>query len=417
MGMASLPPRPAAPPRPDAPIPTGLALTALDPAFREDPYPILHRLRALDPVHVDEQLGRIVLTRHDDVRAILYDTSLWSDPRKAAPNTFSYRFLRDGDNEPSMLLMDEPEHKRLRNLVSRSFTPRAIERWRPRVRDVARRMVAGIEPGEQELIDALAGPLPTVVIAELLGIDADRHDDFKQWSDDAMRAGFNPMPSAEDLSIAQKAAETLDAFFLEEIARRRGALGEDLISDMLRAQQDRDRLTDDEIVTQCNLLLIAGNVTTTDLIGNGLKALAQNPEQQAKLRADARWLANAVEETLRYDSPVTNSGRIASRDFEIDGVEIHQGDSLSVSLAAANRDPAVYEDPDAFDITREDTHHHAFGGGRHLCLGAHLARMEAQEAYAAMLERFRDITPGPGVAQYAAIPSFRGLKVLPLTLA
>lgn len=398
-------------------VPTGLELTALDAAFREDPYPILHRLRALEPVHRDEVFGQVILTRHDDVRDVLFDSRQLSDPRKARPDTFAYRFLRDGDNPPSMLLMDEPEHKRLRGLVSRSFTPRAIERWRPRVREIVRGLVGGLEEGDGDWIASVAGPLPTVVIAELLGIDPGRHDDFKRWSDDAVLIGFNPDPSEDERQRGESARSTLGGVFREEIGRRRERLGGDLISDMLRAQDGDDRLSDDEIVMQCNLLLIAGNVTTTDLIGNGVRALALHPDQQRILRERPGLIPNAVEETLRYDSPVTNSGRIAFDDMEIGGVRIARGEDLSVSLAAANRDPAVYPDPDRFDVTRADTHHHAFGGGRHLCLGAHLARMEAQETFAALLERFARFEPGSGGHRYAATPSFRGLKESWLTLS
>jgi cytochrome P450 len=397
-------------------VPTGVELTALDARFREDPYPVLHRLRTLEPIHYDRVLGRVVFTRHDDVRSILYDLDLWSDPRRARPDTFAWRFLRGGDEEPSMLLMDEPGHRRLRALVSRSFTPRAVARWRPRVREVARRLVAAVEPGERDWIAEVAGPLPTVVIAELLGIDPSRHEDFKAWSDDAVLIGFNPDPAEDELRRGERARSALDAFFREEIEARRRSPGEDLISEMLRATAGGEQLTDDEIVRQCDLLLVAGNVTTTDLIGNGTMALARHPDQQSTLRARPERIPNAVEETLRYDSPVTNSGRIASRDMEIGGARIERGETLSVSLAAANRDPDVYPDPDDFDVTRADTHHHAFGGGRHLCLGAHLARMEAQEAFAALLDRFRRVAPAARGHRYAAIPSFRGLKELWLEL-
>ncbi|HEM47464.1 MAG TPA: cytochrome P450, partial [Alphaproteobacteria bacterium] len=319
-------------------VPTGLELTALDPRFREDPYPVLHRLRALEPIHHDRVLGRVVFTRHDDVRAILYDLDLWTDPRRARPDTFAWRFLRNGDEEPSMLLMDEPGHRRLRALVSRSFTPGAVARWRPRVREVARRLVAAVAPGERDWIAEVAGPLPTVVIAELLGIEPSRHGDFKAWSDDAVLIGFNPDPAQDEIRRGERARAALDTFFREEIEARRRHPGDDLISEMLRAKAGDEQLTDDEIVRQCDLLLVAGNVTTTDLIGNGTKALARHPEQQSTLRARPEWIPNAVEETLRYDSPVTNSGRIASRDMEIGGTRIERGETLSVSLAAANRD-------------------------------------------------------------------------------
>lgn len=393
-------------------VPTGLELTVLDPRFREDPYPVLAELRRREPVHHDEVLGQYVLTRHDDVHDVLHDLSLWSDPRKARPGSFTHEFLGQGDEEPSMLLMDDPGHRRLRDLVRRSFTPRAIERWRPRVRAVAERLVSALAEGTFELVASLAAPLPSMVIAELLGIDPAKHAQFKVWSDLSTAVGFNPAPEPDQVEAAEGARAALQGFFVEEIDHRRRGLGSDLISDMLRAEDGTDRLSEQEIVVLCDLLLIAGNVTTTDLIGNGVKALVDFPDQAEKLRAQPGLLRNAVEEMLRFDSPVTNSGRIASRDLEIGGVQIAEGETLSVSLAAANRDPAAYPDPDAFDVEREDTHHHAFGGGRHFCLGAHLARLEAEETFRALLGRFSSLRLADAGFRYAATPSFRGFETL-----
>jgi hypothetical protein len=392
------------------PLPTGVQLTALDPAFRDDPYPILAALRLRDPIHHDTELGRYVFTRHDDVAAILRSPDHWSDPRKGIEGGFSREFLGRGDEEPSMLLMDEPEHQRLRNLVRHPFTPRAVEHWRPRVRAVARRVVDRLEPGDFELMAAVADPIPTIVIAELLGIDPDQHERFKRWSDTLIKVAFSPMNAPEDLEAAERAREELQRFFLAEIERRRDRPGDDLISAMLAAREAGDRLRDEEIVSQCSLLLLAGNLTTTDLIGNAVMALVAHPDQQAKLRAQPDLMKNAVEEVLRYDTPVTNSGRIAHEDIELSGVKIRQGETLSVSLAAANRDPAVYPDPDRFDVERADTHHHAFGGGRHFCLGAHLARLEAAETLAALLSRFSRLDHGADGHRYAGNPSFRGLE-------
>ncbi len=394
------------------PLPTGMALTALDPVFREDPYPILAELRRREPVHHDTELGRYVLTRHDDVTEVLRDLTLWSDPRRANPETFTHRFLRDGDEEPSMLLMDDPGHRRLRDLVRRSFTPRAVETWRPRVRAVAERVVAAVEGPVFEAIDAVCGPFPTVVIAEMLGIDTGNHEDFKRWSDTSVQVGFNPFPTPEQVTEAEAARDALERVFLGEIERRRAAPGDDLISDMVTAEVSGDRLTDREIVSMCDLLLIAGNVTTTDLIGNALSALAAHPEQARKLCAQPGLLPNAVEETLRYDSPVTNSGRIASRDLEIRGVSIAQGETLSVSLAGANRDPAVHPDPDGFDLERQGIHLASFGGGRHFCLGSHLAKLEAQEALGALGRRFGPLHAASKGSVRAAVPSFRGFEQL-----
>lgn len=399
-------------PQAPVPLPTGLELTALDPHFREDPYPILAELRRRDPVHWDAVLKRFVLTRHADVSAVLRAPELWSDPRKGNPGSFTREFLARGDEEPGMLLMDDPEHRRLRELVRRSFAPRAIERWRPRVRSVAERIVAALPSGPFDLIDAVAGPLPTVVIAEMLGIDPGMHATFKEWSDLSVAVGFNPAPDAEQREKGEAARSSLEEFFAGEIEARRRAPGEDLISDMLSAERAGDRLTDAEIIGQCDLLLIAGNVTTTDLIGNAVKALIDFPDQAVKLRSRPELLPNAVEEALRYDSPVTNSGRIASSDLEIGGVAIPQGETLSVSLAAANRDPEVHPDPDRFDIERRDIQLLSFGGGRHFCLGAHLARLEGQEALRALLGRYAQLAVAPAGYRRAAVPSFRGFETL-----
>ena len=392
------------------PIPTGVQLTALDPAFRDDPYPILALLREREPIHRDTELGRIIFTRHDDVSSILRNLELWSDPRKANPGSFTREMLGGNtDEEPSMLLMDDPGHRRLRELVRHPFTPRAVERWRERARSVAERVIGEIEDGEFDLIERVANPIPTVVIAELLGIDPEQHAQFKAWSDASIVTAFSPVNDPADVAAADAAHAALGNFFRGEIERRRGKPSDDLISTMIRAEEAGDRLTEDEIISQCNLLLLAGNLTTTDLIGNGMMALLQNPSELAKLRARPDLMKNAVEEVLRYDSPVTNSGRIANEDFEMDGEKILKGETLAVSLSAANRDPAAYPEPNRFNIERADTHHQAFGGGRHFCLGAHLARLEAAETLTALLARFPSLAPGEGGHAYASNPSFRGL--------
>ncbi|MFT7245270.1 MAG: cytochrome P450 [Candidatus Azotimanducaceae bacterium] len=394
-------------------LPEGIALTPLDDAFRADPYSVLKRIQATTPVHEDTQLKRFIYTHHNDVKEILRDANFWSDPRKGNPGTFMRELLGAGmrdDEEPSMLLMDEPDHRRLRSLASASFTPSAVERWRERARAVVNQELDKIEGDEFDLINDFAGPVPTVVIAELLGIDPALHGKFKYWSDEAVKVSFNPFASEDEKAIGDAARKALEAFFVAEIEIRRANMGDDLLSDMIRAEMDGDKLSVEEMVRQCNLLLIAGNVTTTDLIGNGVKALLDNPDQLQLLRDDPTLIKNAVEEMLRFDTPVVNSGRIADRDIEIAGCPVRKGESLITSLAAANRDPMVYADPDKFDINRTDTHHQSFGGGRHLCLGAHLARVEAQEAILGLLKRYPDLSPGSKGYTYHAIPSFRGMS-------
>ena len=396
-----------------APLPLGIALTPLDETFRANPYPVMKRLQQEAPVHHDTELGRYIYTRHDDVKAILRDPGLWSDPRKANPGTFTREFLgrnMTDDEEPSMLLMDEPGHRRLRSLVSASFTPTAVERWRPRTKAVVQSVLDNIQGEEFDLIQNFAGPIPTIVIAEMLGIDPEKVGDFKTWSDTAVQISFNPFPTEEQKAAGEIARKNLEDFFRTEIANRRQHLGKDLISDMIRAEEGGDKLTETEMIQQCDLLLIAGNVTTTDLIGNGVKALLDNPEQWEKLKAKPDLIKNAVEEMLRFDSPVVNSGRIANRTMELSGCPVHQGESLNTSLAAANHDPDVYPEPTKFDIEREDVHHQSFGGGRHLCLGAHLARLEAQEAILGLIERFPNLKHSDKGFVHHAIPSFRGMS-------
>lgn len=394
-------------------LPQGIQLTPIDEDFRNDPYSILKELREVAPVHEDRELGRFVATTHDDVKAVLHDKAFFTDPRKANPGTFSREVIGAsmlGDQEPSMLLMDEPDHRRLRALVSGPFKPRSVERWRAHIRDIVEATLDKISEEEFDLIEQFAGPVPTVVIAEMLGVDPAKHDDFKRWSDLMVQVGFNPYPSQEQSAQAETANAALESLFLDEIARRAGALGGDLISDMLRAEEAGEKLEVQEIVAQCRLLLVAGNVTTTDLIGNGVYALISHPDQLQKLRSDPSLIAQAVEEILRFDSPVINSGRIPNRDITLSGCPVSKGSSISPSLGAANRDPSVYPDPDTFDITREDNHHQSFGGGRHLCLGAHLARIEGQEAILGLLRRYPHLELGDKGATRHAIPSFRGFS-------
>jgi cytochrome P450 len=396
-----------------APLPGGVQLTAIDEAFRRDPYPVLNKLRERAPVYDDRELGRLVVTGHDDVKQSLHDRGFYNDPRKANPGTFSREVIAGSaafaGQEPSMLLMDDPDHRRLRSLVSAPFRPHAIERWRPRIRAIVKSVLDRIEGDEFDLIESFAGPVPTVVIAEMLGVDPTLHEQFKRWSDLLVQVGFNPFPTPEQAEAGGDAIRALEDYLLAEIAQRSANPGEDLLGDMIRAEEEGEKLSAEEIVIQCRLLLVAGNVTTTDLIGNGVKALLQHPEQLAKLRASPELIANAVEEMLRYDSPVTNSARIPDRDVSISGCPVAKGSSLSLSLAAANRDPGIYPDPDVFDIERADTHHQSFGGGRHLCLGAHLARLEAQEAILGLLQRYPNLALSERGLAYHAIPSFRGM--------
>jgi cytochrome P450 len=381
-------------------FPKGMQLTPFDPKFRDQPYEVLKSLRERAPVLHDDQFNRWYLTRWDDVRQILRDKDMSADPRKANPESFIAKItaLAGPGNSaaPSMLFMDDPDHRRVRGLVNKAFTLKAVEALRPRVREIATGLLAQIEDSEFDLMTSFAGVLPVIVIAEMLGIDPGDRDSFRRWSEVSVAAFFNPFRTAQQSEAAMQAQMELDGYFRRMIELRRAT--------------PRDDLIDQEIVTQCNLLLIAGNVTTTDLIGNGVKALLDHPEQLAKLRARPELINNAIEEMLRYDSPVTNSGRNVQRELSMRGCPMHLGDSVTVSLAAANHDPEVNANPERFDIERENIQHQSFGGGKHTCLGAPLARVEAQEGITALLQRFPDLRPSPRGLKYRSIPSFRGMS-------
>ncbi|MFP8878575.1 MAG: cytochrome P450 [Myxococcota bacterium] len=398
----------------EPPIPEGVQLMPMDPAYLADPAMAHRLLQQRAPVHRDLQMGGIVITAHDVVRRIAYDLEFFVDPRKAREGDPIRTFFENAgvDREPSMLFLDDPEHNRLRNLVSRSFTPRATAKLQPVVDRVAEELLDQLDTDggpEFDLLDRIAAPLPAIAIARILGVDVAEQAKFKAWSVASSEAFFNPFAGDEVREAGEKAQASLDALFRSEIEKRRREPADDLVGKLVEAEREGDRLSESELVTMCNLLLIAGNVTTTDLIGNGMRNLLEQPSEHAKLRERPELVANAVEEMLRFEGPVQATGRIAPRDMEIDGVPVRQGESISLLVAAANRDPAVYPDPDRFDITRQDTHHLSFGGGAHLCIGAHLARIEAQAAVSALVARYPRLRPAGRDVKWKTTPGFRGL--------
>ena len=401
----------------DKELPSGLALTPLDPVFREHPHVYLDRLRAEAPVLRDTAMNRLFLTRFEDTRAVLNNRALAVDPRKAPPDSYHRRVvIGDQDPalfEPSMLHMDDPDHKRIRGLVSQAFNQRAVEAFRPRIQEVADQLLDAVADRDGfDVIADYAAPLPTIVIAEMLGVDPRDQARFKRWSD-ALAHTFNPRRTPEQDAELAEADTGLVDYFQQVVDARRKKRGTDLISALVSAEELGDRLTEREVIGICFLLLVAGNVTTTDLIGNGVLALLRHPDELAKLRARPELIRNAVEEMLRYDPPVAQGGRLALEPMEVGGVKVGAGQSLSVSLLAAGHDPAVHRDPHRFDIERADTSHLAFGGGAHFCLGAPLARAEAQIAIATLLRRFPDLSLDPAASvEHKRIPVFNGVAAL-----
>src|SRR5262245_8482028 len=401
---------------------TGIGFNPLDPELRRDPYPFYARLRAKDPFHRCYNADGWILSRHEDILAVLRDPAFAADERhqRRFPGERA-RMLRAGLPDPyedfrgSMLRLDPPDHTRLRGLVAKAFTPRAVERMRPRIEAILKELVE-TRPGRgpMELVTELAAPLPVRVIAEMLGIPPEDHEQFRRWSNAAIGA-IGDGPVAERIE-ARRAMDELQEYFDAIAAARRLSPREDLISGLVAAEEAGDKLHRNELFSTLTLLLIAGNETTTNLISNAVLALLRNPDQLALLRHSPELVPDAIEEFLRYDSPVQMTSRVATRDCVVQGHTVAKGQNLVLLLGAANRDPAAFEDPDRLDVTRRDVRHLSFSHGIHFCLGAQLARLEASLALEALLTRFPSFTLLPQEIPWSSNTILRGPKALWLDL-
>jgi hypothetical protein len=402
-------------------LPTLLQLTPLDPGYRADPHAALDDLRARQPVHRDETAGSFILTRYEDVRSLLSDRSLWRDAVNAEP---AARLSRGLDPIPadvprseasSILTLDDPDHARIRQPLTQAFYAR-IAKFRPEFERIVDENLDRIDSSRSfDLMETYCIPVPIDAIASILGVDHARLVEFRDWSEGLIQS-LNPFRSPEQTEHLERASGALNDYFTRTIAERRADPRDDLISDMTQLQAEGAPISDIELRINLTALLVGGNLTTTDLIGNGARLLLLNPGELAKLRADPGLIAQAVEETLRFEPPVDATGRIASRDMEVGGCPVRKTQSLSLFLRAANRDPERFEDPHRFDITRARHPHVAFGGGAHICIGAPLARLEAQTALPKLFARFPNLRlADPGAApSWRSLPFFRGLERLDL---
>ncbi len=386
------------------------AIVAFDPRtprFLENPYPSYALLRADAPVYWSPS-GDVWLTRYVDVQLALTDRRFG----KATPPYGARSAALGGEAvPPSMLFQNPPDHTRLRALVTRAFTPRMVERLRPRIAAIADELLD--QAGTAfELMEAFALPLPAIVIAELLGVPAQDHAYFHRWTSDVARA----IDSTADDAARRRGAsarEQMADYFAGLVQQRSRDPRDDLISQLVAVHEAGDRLSLGELLSMCALLLAAGHETTVSLIANGVLTLVREPGAWEQLRSGAARLPLAIEELLRYESPVQLTDRVALEDVTLGGYNLHKGQRVIAAIGAANRDPGVFSHPDRFDAEREPNPHLAFGHGIHFCLGAPLARMEGQLALAALLARFHDVElTGPAVR--GTTPMFRSIRTLPV---
>jgi cytochrome P450 len=390
------------------------------PQMLADPYPYYARLRSADPVHWADQLGGWVLTRYADVVAVLRSPHASSERMQAARQRVAPEFeALFGLRSSSMINNDAPRHTRLRLLVNKAFTPRTVEELAPFIRTFVDKALAAAQArGRMDVMAELAFPLPATVIAEMLGVPPEDRDRFKQWSDDSTAAAAN-LPSNLSPDVMRKsiaAFEELQTYFRGIIAQRRAEPRDDLLSALIKAQEEGDRLSEEELLANAVLLLNAGHETTTNLIGNGTLALLRHPDQVRRLRDDPALIPSGVEELLRYDSPVQFTSRILKADMELGGKVLHAGQTVLLVLGAANRDPEQFPDPDRLDVGRPDNKHLAFGLGAHFCLGAPLARLEGRLVFESLLRRTPELRLDGPPPRYRQNFNLRGLESLQVTL-
>jgi pimeloyl-[acyl-carrier protein] synthase len=383
---------------------------ALLDQLRDDPYPLYERLRSSGPAVWLGPMRRWAVTSHELVLQVLKDERFSAD-----------RTRWEGAHHPTapvprtMLVSDPPDHTRLRTLVQKAFTPRVVERLRPRI---GQRVHAVLDEaaarGGMDLIEDLAYLLPVMVIAELLGVPPEDHELFKAGSA-AIAAALDPI-SPEERPVRDPARDQLQQYLAGIIAERRAEPRDDLVTRLVEAEEEGDRLDPDELLQMCILLLVAGHETTVNLIGNGVHTLLDHPDALARLRGEPELIEPAVEELLRFDGPVQLTGRVATQPVELADRVVEPGQLVMTLLGAANRDPSVFASPASLDLARHPNPHVAFGRGIHFCLGAPLARLEGQIAIGALVGRFAHLERA-GAPRRRPTITLRGFESLPLRVA
>lgn len=380
-----------------------------DATIIDDPYPTYRLLRDEEPVYHAAESDTWVLSRHHDVETALLDHDSYSSVGGVFPTPPGSNFVQS--MLPMMILIDPPRHNQLRALVSRGFTPRRIAALNDGIEQLAQDLVGHLEGGSADFVVDFAGVLPTMVIADLLGVPREDRDQFRRWSASLVQADPTHGQTADALS----AMASMYNYFTDFLTDRRRSPRQDLMSALVSAEIDGVRLTDEELLGFCALLLIAGTETTTNLLGNAAVVLAQHPDSRRRLAGDHTLLGPAIEELLRYESPIQGLSRTLTRDITLHNTTMSRGESVLLLFGSANRDERVFPDPDVFDIDRKPEHLVAFGKGVHFCLGASLARMEARIALTALLQRMPNWDVDLESAQRLRSGPIRGYISLPIS--
>ena len=401
-----------------------LEFNPLLPEVRADPYPLYGRLRTEDPVH-ENFPGVWILTRYADCLAVIRDPTRFSSDSRNSELVQAFRAslgrepsVIEENAGRSMLFQDPPDHDRLRNLVNKAFTAPVVERMRRHIQEIVEGLVDRMASSDREVVDVVeevAYPLPVQVICEMLGVPIEDRELFHQWSADLVLT-LDPVISVDVLERGDRAALGFADYFTRLLPDRRARPREDLLTAMIQAEEQGQRLTELELLSMCILLLVAGHETTVNLISNGMLALLRHPDQLARLRDDPGLTRSAVEEMLRYDSPVQMLGRTAMEEMDIGGRRVLKGHQLVAVLGAANRDPAQFPDPDRLALARLDNRHLAFGGGIHYCLGGLLARAEGHAAIGTLVRRLPYLRLAEEDPPRRQTITLRGLASLPVAI-
>jgi pimeloyl-[acyl-carrier protein] synthase len=389
----------------------------LDPEVLANPYPLFRRLRTEDPVHWDPFLHTWVVTSYAEVQEVLHT---FSADRTHTPEKLRAMGLAEMTPIANlmvklMLFMDPPSHTRLRSLASYAFGPARVAVLRTHIREIVGRLLDAVESrGRMDLIADLAEPLPAIVTAEMLGVPVEDKDRLKAWSKDFAEMLGNFQHNPEGASRMRRTVDEMTVYFRDAIRGQRDNPRAGLVHSLMTAEVEGDKLSEEEVVASCIVTMVGGLETTTNLIGNGVLTLLRNPEEMKRLREDISLIPSAIEEMLRYESPSQHTGRLAPEDRELGGKLIRKKQAVMAVMAAANRDPERFPDPDIFDITRKDNRHLAFGYAAHFCFGAALARVEGQEALEAIVRRLPNLVAEPGPLVWRNNLGLRGLTAFPV---